>query len=498
MAHELSPAVERARDAVRDRLHDRNERTADLTDWLLVLLADEDGKPFELVADAANLVPKLMQLPRRSYPAPADETLFRTAVEFARSLRGDVQITTDVLLVAVVQASFTFAEELSNLGVDLEGIETAVLGTPAAEADDDKPGPEFILMAAPDKFQVMRIVDANLNRSRESLRVLDDYCRFIRNDRLLTEIVKQLRHDLVAAADGLPSAGLLAARDTPNDVGTAIAVAGEYERTSPHAVALVNIKRLQESLRSLEEFGKTLNAGFAVAVEAIRYRSYTLEKQLHLSHRAADKLRDAKLYLLVGSGTCLHSLERVISEAAAGGVDIVQLREKNMSDAELLAKAKDVRRWTRQAGVLFIVNDRPDIALAAEADGVHLGQDDLPPAVARQMLGTDAIVGISTHSLSQLRIAAAGGADYLGVGPTFPSTTKSFDAFPGLAFLQEAAAETTLPLFALGGIHIGNLDEVLATGIRRIAVAGAIAGSDDPKAAALQLHAKLQAAHSGE
>jgi len=492
MPYELSPAAERVNDLVHSRRTSDERDHADLTDWLITLLADEDGKPFSLIPDAAQLHQQLLQLPRRSYPAPPNETLFRRAVEHARRLRGDVQITTDLMLIVVLQTSFTFAEEVEQLGVDVNAVVNAVLGSTPTDAEQEDPGPPLVLSVAPDRFQVARIVDANLNRSREALRVLDDYGRFIRNDRLLTETVKQLRHDLVAAAEFLPADELLSARDTLGDVGTIIAVAGEYERRSSHEVAVVNVKRLQESLRSLEEFGKTMSTQFAVSVEAIRYRAYTLEKMLHLSLRAADKLRDAKLYLLVGSGGCRHSMERVIREAAEGGVDIVQLREKNLTDSELLAKAKDVRRWTREAVVLFIVNDRPDLALAVEADGVHLGQDDLPVAVARRMLGTDAIIGVSTHDLSQVRRAVAEGADYLGVGPAFPSATKSFDGFPGLAFLQEAAAETTLPLFALGGINIGNLDDVLAYGIRRIAVAAAIGGSDEPRATSLQLHHRLQ------
>ena len=124
------------------------------------------------------------------------------------------------------------------------------------------------------------------------------------------------------------------------------------------------------------------------------------------------------------------------------------------------------RRWTRAAGVLFVVNDRPDIARLADADGVHLGQDDLPVAAARRVVGPDALIGVSTHTADQVRRAVLDGADYLGVGPTFPSRTKSFEQFPGLAFVTEVAELTSLPAFALGGVQADNLPEVVAAGGR--------------------------------
>src|SRR3712207_5176281 len=131
---------------------------------------------------------------------------------------------------------------------------------------------------------------------------------------------------------------------------------------------------------------------------------------------------------------------------------MVQLREKSLSDRELLERARQVRRWTRETGTLFIVNDRPDIARLAEADGVHLGQEELPVKEARRLLGPEALVGVSTHDLEQVGQALRDGASYVGVGPTFPSQTKPFPDFPGLEFVRQAAAETSLPAFVIGGV----------------------------------------------
>ena len=194
--------------------------------------------------------------------------------------------------------------------------------------------------------------------------------------------------------------------------------------------------------------------------------------------------------LLTGS-QCVAALDWTIQQAADGGADIVQLREKFLSDRELLQRALQVRRWTRQAGVLFVMNDRPDIAVMAEADGVHLGQDDLPVSSARRIIGSDMLIGVSTHNLEQVRRAVRDGADYIGAGPTFPSSTKEFDHFPGLDFVREAMAETSLPAFALGGIGLNNVAEVAAAGARGIAVSSAIATAADPQAVAVALRRPL-------
>ena len=141
--------------------------------------------------------------------------------------------------------------------------------------------------------------------------------------------------------------------------------------------------------------------------------------------------------------------------------------------------------------MLFVVNDRPDIARLCEADGVHLGQDDVTVKDARRVAGPDMLIGVSTHSIEQLRAAILDGADYVGIGPTFPSKTKAFDHFPGLDFVRAAVAETSLPAFALGGIGPANVGQVVAAGGRRVAVSGAICAADDPEQAARLLKAAL-------
>jgi thiamine-phosphate pyrophosphorylase len=420
-------------------------------------------------------------------PATTPAELYKLAREKGLSLRSDASVTTDLLLLAALET----ADLMAGHGVAAADVEARLAAGTAQHPDVPFAlAEEFHVPEPVELLEAARIVDANANRAREGLRVLDDYARFTLNDAVLTAEVKRLRHDLVHAVGELPPGLMQAARDTPGDVGTAVGLTSEYERVTAAQVARVNLARLQESLRSLEEYGKIVSTTFAKRVETIRYAAYTLERGL-FSRDPAGKLDAAKLYALLSSAGCSASLEWTIAEAAEGGVDIVQLREKSLPDRDLLAKARDVRRWTRDAGVLFIVNDRPDIAVLSRADGVHLGQEDLTVADARRVVGPDALIGVSTHTAAQVRAAVLDGANYIGVGPTFPSATKDFDHFPGLDFAREVAEMTTVPAFALGGITPLNVAKVVAAGLRRVAVSGAVGQADDPRSAAMRLRSAL-------
>ena len=175
----------------------------------------------------------------------------------------------------------------------------------------------------------------------------------------------------------------------------------------------------------------------------------------------------------------------------AGGVGVVQLREKTLEDAALLDLARRVRRWTRDGGSLFVMNDRPDLAVLADADGVNVGQQELDVRSVRRIVGPNRLVGVSTHSIQQARQAVLDGADYLGVGPVFPSQTKSFDSYAGLEFVRAVAHEITLPWYAIGGISAETLAEVAEAGATRVAVGAAICAADDPEATARELCREL-------
>lgn len=495
MYQEVSPGVERAAEAARAWAARLGAPVVRLSDWLLGLLDEDEGRPAELLTrlqvDVGTVRGTLPQtIGRDQFPAPSDHHLFARARTSGVELRGDPTLTTDLLLLEVVATDAAFGDVLTGYGIHRTELEDA-LHRPDVVIRPEHTTATFAVPDDTGQVIAARIVDANLNRARESLRVLDDYARFSLNDPFLTERLKSLRHRLGEASGLLPVGNLLAARDTPGDVGTGLTSGGEYDRTSPAHVAGVNFKRLQEALRSAEEYGKVLGGEFAREVERVRYEAYSLERVIVRGGDVRARLAGADLYILLTGSQCAAALDWTIAEAAAGGAGVIQLREKDLADRELIERARAVRMWTRAAGVLYIVNDRPDIARLAEADGVHLGQDDLPVSEARRVVGPDALIGVSTHSVEQARRAVLDGADYIGVGPTFPSKTKAFDHFPGLPLVTAVTAEMSIPTFVLGGITLETASVAVAAGAKRVAVSSAVASAEDPRSAAIQLRQVL-------
>jgi thiamine-phosphate pyrophosphorylase len=203
------------------------------------------------------------------------------------------------------------------------------------------------------------------------------------------------------------------------------------------------------------------------------------------------RLQRAALYLVCPTRPGGRALADVLAPALAGGVDVVQLRDKEAGDDELLEAAATARRLCDDAGALLVLNDRPDLVAAARADGCHVGQDDMDVAAARALAGPQALVGRSTHAPAD--IAAAGDADYIGVGPVYATPTKPGRPAVGLELVRHAAAHAPVPFFAIGGIDSANVAAVVAAGARRIAVVRAIAGAADPRAAAAALRAAIEA-----
>ena len=197
------------------------------------------------------------------------------------------------------------------------------------------------------------------------------------------------------------------------------------------------------------------------------------------------RLRDARLYFVADRGGMEHALEA----ALAGGVDLFQLRDKDATDDELLDAAATARSLCEAAGALFLLNDRPDLAAAGGADGVHVGQDDMPVDRARKLVGDDALVGLSTHSMQQAQAGCRTGADYIAVGPVHTTPTKEGRPAIGVEPIKYAAAHVSVPWFAIGGLDAGNVGAVVRAGARRIVVVRALAQADDPEAAARTLRA---------
>lgn len=206
-----------------------------------------------------------------------------------------------------------------------------------------------------------------------------------------------------------------------------------------------------------------------------------------------QRLRDARLYFVADRDGMQHALDA----ALAGGADLFQLRDKDASDDELLAAAETAREKCRAAGALFVINDRPDLAVACDADGVHVGQDDMPVGRAREIVGDDAIVGLSTHSVKQAQAGCRSGADYIAVGPVHATPTKEGRPAIGVEPIKYAAAHVSVPWFAIGGIDTKTVGDVVRAGARRIVVVRALTDADDPEAVARALRTSLNGARRG-
>lgn len=339
---------------------------------------------------------------------------------------------------------------------------------------------------------ILRILDANCNRAREALRVLEDYARFTLDDDILCAGLKQLRHDLhEATADYTPEAILH--RDTPGDVGTTAKTAAEQTRQDAAHVVTAAGKRLGEALRTIEEYLKTESPSNAAKIESVRYRFYDLEQQIARTLKSgSSRFSDVRLYVLITESLCKRPWLEAAEQAILGGADCIQLREKDLEGREFLKRAKMLVALCRKHRIISIINDRVDIAILSDADGIHIGQGDLPAAETRKLIGQGKIIGVSTHHLDQARQAVRDGADYIGIGPVFRSSTKPRDFLPGLDYARQiASAKLPIPAVAIAGITLENVDDVTNAGIGAVAVSSAVISAVDVKAAASEFMKKI-------
>lgn len=356
---------------------------------------------------------------------------------------------------------------------------------------------------------IARILDANANRAREALRMLEDYARLGLNDAALSAQLKTLRHTLAGALEQLHLQDALCHRDTPNDVGTSIKTARELSRDSLTEVVIAAGKRLSEALRVLEELAKTINPSTAATIEQLRYQGYSIEKTLSMTAQqlrvggGAALFQQVGLYVLLTEALCKHPWEYTLEALLDGGAQAIQLREKNLPDVELLRRSRIfVDRCRKhnsavvseggQQAVIPIINDRADIAqliglnepgLMGGGGGVHVGQTDLPCVELRRLFGQGLIIGVSTENLTQAHEAVRQGASYIGVGPMFATTTKEKPQLVGPPYAKEACETIPIPCVAIGGITLQNLPELLAVGVRSVAVCASVISTDDPATA---------------
>jgi thiamine-phosphate pyrophosphorylase len=334
-----------------------------------------------------------------------------------------------------------------------------------------------------------RIIDANLNRAGEGLHLLEELARLMLNDAELARQLKTMRHGLVRG-DLAFNKALIQSRDAEGDVGADIEVPGEGGRELP-IIVVANSRRVQEALRILEELARV--PGITPKLEPDKFKKarfglYTLERRLLSRLLRRDKVgRLTGLYVIIDSqklGERSH-LE-VAGQLIRGGASAIQLRHKLDSKDELVI-AQKLKELCAENNVLFIVNDHLDIALAVGADGLHLGQQDLPVRTARRLLPIDIIVGVSVTTVRQARAAEVAGADYIAVGSIYPTKSKETAKVVGLEKLRGIRGVVGLPLVAIGGISKDNAAEVAAAGADAVAVIGAIMQAENIEKASRQI-----------
>ena len=340
--------------------------------------------------------------------------------------------------------------------------------------------------------RVARLIDANLDRAREGLRVIEDWCRFGLDRQDLVIPLKDWRQQL----GQLHADCYRQARSTATDPAAGLSHAAQQSRTDSTQVLKANASRVQEALRVIEEFARTGDAELARTAASVRYALYDHEVRILEAcgrNLRLQRLDRSRLCLITdpGGSDCSAEMLKRVEMALATGVSLVQYRRKQGTDALRLQEARQLAELCQAHQALLIINDRIDLALLVNADGVHLGQDDLPHAAARQLMGPEKLIGRSTHRLAQLEQAQEEGADYLGVGAVYATATKADRTAAGLGWVRDASASARIPWFAIGGINGDNITEVLAAGASRVAVVSAIMGASDPAAAARQLLTQL-------
>ncbi len=337
--------------------------------------------------------------------------------------------------------------------------------------------------------ETLRIIDANQNRTGEGLRVLEEFARLSLNDKSLTRQLKDMRHALLTNSPKLEER-LIAARDAAGDVGQDMKAPRQEQELSQTESIVANARRVQESLRVLEEVARAAAMPLDTdAYKAARFSLYDIEKQLLTLFLRRDKVaRLAGLYVIIDTEFLRGRDPEVLTEQALkGGTSTIQLRAKELNVRAFLSMAEKIKNVCDHRGAPFIVNDSLEVTLAVDADGLHVGQDDLPVSTARCLLPVNKILGASVRTVEEAVRARSDGADYLGAGSMFTTDTKTSAEVVGPGRLAEMKKAVDLPIVAIGGINKGNIAEVIRNGAIGAAVISAVLGAADVESATREL-----------
>ena len=333
----------------------------------------------------------------------------------------------------------------------------------------------------PEDISIFQIIDANLDRAREGLRVLEDWARFgLGNDDLVSKI-KDFRQ--ILGKNHLQK--YKTSRNYNEDKCKGLSHVEQINRNTPEKTISSNSARVQEALRVIEEFSRSHHYELSKIASDMRYEIYTLEIEfLNFNTRQKAKLiiKENNLYSITDKK---ENLLELIEKILLGGVKIIQHRFKGGSDKDHIKEAIKIKRLCKKYNSLFIVNDRVDIALASNADGIHLGQDDMDFKTARRLLGSSKIIGISADNSTDIKNAIKNGCDYIGIGPVFKTTTKKNKEPLGIKKIEALTNGLTIPWFAIGGINRLNISSLKKHGINKVAIISGLLDSEDPEEEAI-------------
>ncbi len=330
-------------------------------------------------------------------------------------------------------------------------------------------------------LRIFQIIDANLDRAREGLRVLEDWARFGLGENDCVKRIKNFRQ--ILGKNHLEV--YKQSRNQTEDKCKGMTHQEQINRKTSEQIISSNSGRVQEALRVIEEFSRLHNHELSKIASEIRYEIYTIEidlLSLSKCKKSQEILKVNDLYVITDQK---NNLLKIIEEILIAGVRIIQYRFKTGTDKDHLQEAIKIKNLCRRYSSLFIVNDRLDIALAANADGIHLGQDDLDIKTARKLLGYSKIIGISANNEIDICNALKEGCDYIGIGPLFETTTKKGKKPLGIEKIKTLTKDLNIPWFAIGGIKSKNISYLKACGFKKVALVSEIMNSEDPKEEAI-------------
>ena len=338
-----------------------------------------------------------------------------------------------------------------------------------------------------DDLRIFQIIDANLDRAREGLRVLEDWARFGIGENTCVTRIKNFRQIL-----GINHLEVYKqSRNYIEDQCKGLTHLEQTKRKNPEQIISSNAGRVQEALRVIEEFSRLQNHELSKVASEIRYEIYNLEIDLlSLSKfkKSEEILKENDLYVITDQK---ENLLEIIENILIAGVKIIQHRFKTGTDKEHLEEAIQIKNLCKKHNSLFIINDRVDIALASNADGIHLGQDDLDLKIARKLLGYSKIIGISANNEIDISNALEGGCDYLVIGPVFETATKKNKKPIGIEKIKTLTKDLNIPWFAIGGIKTNNISYLKSNGFKKVALVSQLMNSEDPREDAIMILKKL-------